>query len=183
MKRTDRLASSMRDEIRASLTRDVAASSQKIDNLLHGDTRGDKTYGASQTKSDYPLAISPGAGSDLSSSFGKAPNAPDADDKSFFIGVWRGSFEVMGMSCSSEIIFQPNGDYSSLSQSDNGFYAFRAIGTWQFLGQGNMNIHYKDHDPKEWNHKKLDFPENENIHFRVIDSTHMQSNLCEWQRA
>jgi hypothetical protein len=173
-----RLASNMRDEIRASLTRDMAASSQKIDNILRGSTQAkDQTF-----QSDYPLATSPGGLRSLSKSVGDEPNPPDAGDKNFFISVWRGRFELMGMSCSTEIIFQPNGDYSSLSQSDNGFYAFRAVGTWQLLGQGNVQIHYNDHDPKEWNNKKLDFPENENIHFQVINKNRMKSNLCEWQR-
>jgi hypothetical protein len=178
-----RLASSMRDEIRASLTRDLTASSQKIDNILRGGIQAkDQDYRADQTKSDYPFPVSPGGWGKFSKSMGDEPNTSDADDKNFFVGLWRGRFEVMGMSCSSEMIFQPSGDYSSLSQSDNGFYAFRSVGQWKLLGQGNIQIHYTDHDPKEWNKKKLDFPENENIHFRVIDKNRIQSNLSEWQR-
>jgi len=71
--------------------------------------------------------------------FGDEPNPPDADDKKFFVGVWRGRFEPVGRSCSAEIIFQPNGNYSSLSQSDSGFYAFRAVGTRR---EGNLT--YKE---------------------------------------
>jgi hypothetical protein len=178
-----RLASSMRDQIRASLDRDLAASSQKIENLLRGSTQtSDQVRQTDQMKSDFPLAISPSGGRSYSMGFGDEPNPPDADDKKFFHSVWRGRYEVVGMSCSAEMIFQPNGDYSSLSQSDNGWYAFRAVGTWQLLGQGNMQIHYNDHDPKEWNGKKLEFPENENIHFQVINKNKIKSSLCEWQR-
>jgi len=177
------IASSIRNEIRASLDRDLAASSKRIESILRGGAQtGDQARRADQAKSGYPLAVSPSAGRSFFAGFGDGPNPPDADDKNFFNGVWRGRFEVVEMSCSSEMIFQPNGDYSSLSQSDNGFYAFRAVGTWQLLGQGNVQIHYTDHDPKEWNNKKLDFPENENIHFQVIDKNRMKSNLCEWQR-
>lgn len=173
----------MRDNIRASLTRDLAASSQKIDNLLKDNIQAqDQAYQADQAQSDYPFPVSPGGLGKFSQGVGDEPNTPDADDRNFFVGVWRGQFEIMGLFCSSEMIFQPNGDYSSLSQSDNGCYAFRSVGKWNLLGQGNVIIHYTDHDPKEWNKKKLDFPENENIHFRVIDKNRMQSNLSEWQR-
>jgi hypothetical protein len=179
-----RLASSMRNEIRSSLTRDLAASSQKVENLLRGAIPArEPAHRAEPPRLDHPLTVSPGSWSSFSTAFGDEPNPPDADDKKFFHGVWRGRFEVVGMSCSAEIIFQPNGDYSSLSQSDNGWYAFRAVGTWQLLGQGNMQIHYNDHDPKEWNGKKLEFPENENIHFQVLNKNKMKSVLCEWQRS
>jgi hypothetical protein len=173
----------MRDQIRASLDRDLAASSQRIQNLFRGGTpTGDPFRQTEEMKSEFPLAISPSAGRSFSIGFGDEPNPPEADDKKFFHGVWRGRFEIVGMSCSTEMIFQPNGDYSTFSHSDNGWYAFRAVGTWQLLGKGNIQIHYIDHDPKEWNKKKLDFPENENIHFQVIHKNKVKSSLCEWQR-
>jgi hypothetical protein len=178
-----RSASSMRDEIRASLARDLTASSRKIDSLLRGVSQPANNAGRTDLRAlDYPLAISPGAQSSFFKSVGDEPNPPEADDKKFFVGIWHGRFEIMGMSCAIEMIFQPNGDYSSLCKSDNGFYAFRSVGTWQLLGQGNMQIHYNDYDPKEWNNKKLIFPKDENIYFRVISKTRMQSSLCEWQR-
>jgi hypothetical protein len=176
-------ASSLRDEIRASLTRDMEASSQKIDSILRGhmDAQGNALR-AGPSVSRYPFPVSLGGGRSFVGGFGEEPNKAEADDKHFFVGIWRGRFEVMGMSCSIEMILQPGGEYSSLTRSDNGYYALRALGTWQLLGQGNLHIHYNDHDPKEWNHTKLIFPDDENIQFRVINRNQMQSNLCVWQR-
>lgn len=101
----------------------------------------------------------------------------NANDASVLIGTWRASTQMNGMQCNSEIIFQPNGGYSSLFECGNGTYMFHTVGNWYVLQQGSVRIQYTDYSPKEYGGNPIRIPDGETVYFRVINHNQVESSL------
>jgi hypothetical protein len=181
------LASKLREDIRASLSSDVAASSAKIDRILQGANQAPAP--ADKIQPEFPILF----GSEGPLTGDRADDDhPDANNKDFFAGTWRGRFSTKGTPCKAEIVLQPTGDFSSLTESLDGWYAFRSVGRWKLLGKGNIHVKYTDYDPKEsiigrddegrWIKRKIHFPGSETIRCRVINKDQLETNLCKWNR-
>jgi len=103
------------------------------------------------------------------------PANENVDEASFLVGVWRISYQLNGMQCMSESVFQPDGGYSSFSQCENGTYAIHLVGNWYMLEQGAVRIQYTDYSPKEYGGNPIRIPDGETIHFRVLDQNRIQT--------
>lgn len=105
-------------------------------------------------------------------------NAPaNAEDASVLAGVWQTSYQFNGMPCGAEIVFQPNGGYSSLAQCNNGTYMIRLVGNWYFLQQNAVRIQYTDYSPKEYGGNPIRIPDGETVYFRVVNRNQIESSF------
>ena len=99
------------------------------------------------------------------------------EESSVLFGTWRASSYANGMQCNSEIIFQPNGGYSSLYECGNGTYMFHTVGYWYLLQEGAIRIQYTNYSPKEYKGNPIRIPDSETVYFRIINRNQVESSF------
>jgi hypothetical protein len=104
-------------------------------------------------------------------------NTFTVEESSVLFGTWRASSYTNGMRCNSEIIFQPNGGYSSLYECGNGTYMFHTVGYWYLLQEGAIRIQYTNYSPKEYKGNPIRIPDGETVYFRIINRNQVESSF------
>ena len=84
-----------------------------------------------------------------------------------FIGTWRGRSVVNGMAVTTETVFLPNGNFSTLSRSNLG-YMVRITGTYSFPRPGIVQYVNKD-----WEPRNLRMPNGESDEYKFTSPTTM----------
>lgn len=137
----------------------------------------EKVNGYNQTLSGNPWKVSFHVLNVEENNSVETNTTANVEESSVLVGVWRASMYMNGMRCNSEVIFQPNGGYSSLIECGNGTYMFRTVGYWYLLQQGAVRIQYTDYSPKEYGGNPIRIPDGETVYFRVINRNQVESSL------
>lgn len=164
-----------------SLLNDRGAQRQPRQNERNNErvNRDNQARGGNAERVNLPIANNEegrGEANDAGETGGGETNAANGD-ASTLVGTWQTSYQLNGMSCTAEIIFQSNGGYSSLSECNNGTYMFHAVGYWRELQQGAVRIQYTDYSPKEYGGNPIRIPDGETVYFRVINRNQVESSL------
>lgn len=96
-------------------------------------------------------------------------NSAAFSDASGLAGVWRMTGRTNVCAMQAEVIFQPNGGYSSFTQCANGAYAIHLVGRWRVLQNGAVRVQYTDYSPKQYLGNPIRIPDGETIYYQFID--------------
>jgi hypothetical protein len=109
--------------------------------------------------------------------YAEVTNILTVEESSVLYGTWRASSYTNGMRCNSEVIFQPNGGYSSLYECGNGTYMFHTVGYWYLLQEGAIRIQYTNYSPKEYKGNPIRIPDGETVYYRIINRNQIESSF------